>query len=175
MPTNAYFYLNRLLQRFDSSATQMGKPVQLLFALSLHRSGWTDVIDRLVEGTDIEATDPSGVRWLIECKTTSDMGHTLQKKDCDGFKAAEKDKKKPGLAFCRIRPLSNWMLVEAVGLEEKYKYSEASLRLFPQHRNSEAIQKAFLEVCEREVPGLLDMPPDQIQNHLNNKVKDLSR
>ena len=162
--------LRRLLAHVGGSAP-LGKPAQLLLALGLHDLGWKILAEHESEDIDIEAQDPSGKRWGIECKLTQAHSKVLEAKDLQDLKKAASLGLSPVLAFHRLGPLSGWMLVEAGGLSGDVDYTEAYLRLIPAVAQEGPINDAFTQALERELPALLALPPGEVQGALNEKVK----
>ena len=107
--------LQRLQRKFGIKGTpsgSFGKIVQKLLALSFHEMGFTNIVERGVQGVDIDITSASNQKFAIEVKTTEkllilltiDNIHALRDRTHDGYQ--------PVIAVLRLAPLENWILAE---------------------------------------------------------------
>lgn len=95
---------------------EFGKLCQKLFALSYRRAGFVHVIERGVQGVDVDAADGQR-KFATEVKTTLGTAIVFQAKDVAGLVARQNDGYLPLLGVLRLSPLSDWLLADAAHLE----------------------------------------------------------
>ena len=92
---------------------EFGKICQKLLALSCKRAGFDKIVEREVQGVDIDASNNAGIKYAIEVKTTTDDSINIADKDIKGLADRQKDGYKPLLAALRIDALEDWIFAEA--------------------------------------------------------------
>lgn len=95
---------------------EFGKLCQKLLAITFLRAGFAHVVERGVQGVDVDAAD-GNVKYSTEVKTTVNDAIIFQRKDVAGLKARKCDGYQPLLAALRLSPLSDWLLADADYLE----------------------------------------------------------
>jgi Holliday junction resolvase len=110
MNTSTFRKLSELHQRHG--AREFGKICQKLLALAFRAAGCGHVVERGVQGVDIDAAW-EGERYAAEIKTTKKWSVSLAKKDIAGLASRTKDGYRPLLGILRLAPLSNWILADA--------------------------------------------------------------
>lgn len=95
---------------------EFGKQCQKLLAICFHRAGFGHIVERGVQGVDVDAADGAGSRYTTEVKTTLGDAIQFQEKDAVGLTARRADGYAPVLAALRLSPLTDWLLVDAAGL-----------------------------------------------------------
>jgi len=107
--------LRKLQRKFGIKGTAsgpFGKIVQKLLALSFHDMGFINIVERGVQGVDIDITSKSNKKYAVEVKTTekfsiplsNDNVQALRDRTCDGYQ--------PIIAALRIAPLERWILAQ---------------------------------------------------------------
>jgi len=107
--------LRKLQKKYGIKGTAsgpFGKIVQKLLALSFHEMGFSNIVERGVQGVDIDITSESDKKYAVEVKTTekfsiplsSDNVQALRDRTCDGYH--------PMIAALRLAPLEKWRLAE---------------------------------------------------------------
>jgi hypothetical protein len=114
MHRSTFEWLTRLHARYG--AREFGKLSQKLLAITYRHAGFFHVIERGVQGVDVDAAGDRA-KYSTEVKTT--VGHAVffQAKDVAGLEARKRDGYQPILAALRLSPLSNWLLADAEHLE----------------------------------------------------------
>jgi hypothetical protein len=95
---------------------EFGKLCQKLLALSYRRAGFVHIVERGVQGVDVDAGDGQ-VKYATEVKTTINHAVQFQAKDVDGLRARKCDGYHPLLAALRLSPFSDWLVADADHLE----------------------------------------------------------
>jgi hypothetical protein len=95
---------------------ELGKLCQKFLAIAFRRAGFVHVVERGVQGVDVDAAS-GGVKYSTEVKTTLNHAIMFQAKDVAGLKARQCDGYQPLLAALRLSPLSDWLLADAEHLE----------------------------------------------------------
>jgi hypothetical protein len=109
-----YEWLKELHERYD--AREFGKLCQKFLALAYRRAGFGHVVERGVQGVDVDAAD-GRVKYATEVKTTINHAIVFQDKDVAGLRARKCDGYQPLLAALRLSPLSDWLLADAEHLQ----------------------------------------------------------
>jgi hypothetical protein len=110
MQQATYVWLTRLYDRFGPR--EFGKLGQKLLAVTYRCAGFVHVVERGVQGVDVDAAGDYG-KFSTEVKTTIAHAILFQPKDVDGLKARKCDGYHPLLAALRLSPLSDWLLADA--------------------------------------------------------------
>jgi hypothetical protein len=94
-------------------AREFGKIVQKLLAIAFRHAGFHRIVERGVQGVDVDAAGDSGERYSTEVKTTQMSTVHFAEKDRKGLIARQMDGYQPLLAVLQLRPLSDLYLVHA--------------------------------------------------------------
>jgi hypothetical protein len=162
MEPQSFLLLGRLQQSAFSS--DFGKICQSLLALTLHQNGFPHVVNRLVEGVDIDASGDLG-RFAIEVKTTEGREVLVGEKELKGWKERSQDRYLPVLAVLRISLLSEWTLCDASDLP-KGTHRIQRLRLHEIDALTDVVTGAFDAVVFSHVPDLLNLTGRSPLDHL---------
>jgi hypothetical protein len=110
MRTATYFRLTRL--HACHGAREFGKICQKLVALAFRHGGFTHVVERGVQGVDVDAAREMD-KYAAEIKTTTGSRVVYQSKDAAGLASRCQDGYRPLLGVLRLSALSDWYLVDA--------------------------------------------------------------
>jgi hypothetical protein len=110
MRTEIYECLTELRGRYGPR--EFGKICQKFLALAYRSGGCMHVVERGVQGVDVDAAWGQE-KYSTEVKTTTTNCVAYQRKDADGLAARQRDGYRPLLAVLRLRLLSEWYLVDA--------------------------------------------------------------
>jgi Holliday junction resolvase len=113
MQTTTYRRLCLLHQRHGPR--EFGKICQKLLALAFRAGGCDHVVERGVQGVDIDA-GWGAAKYTAEIKTTKKSAIHLASKDIAGLAARRADGYHPLLGLLRLAPLADWLLVDATSL-----------------------------------------------------------
>lgn len=110
MRRETYEWLMLLYGRYG--AREFGKLSQKLLAITFRRAGFVHVVERGVQGVDLDAAGGEA-KYSTEVKTTINQAIMFEAKDMAGLKARSCDGYHPLLAALRLSPLSDWLLADA--------------------------------------------------------------
>jgi hypothetical protein len=121
-------------------AREFGKIVQKLLAIGFRGAGFDRVVERGVQGVDVDAAGGSTERYTTEVKTTQYDTVPFAIKDANGLAVRQQDGYVPLLAVLRLTPLSELFLVHTAQLRcgrlqisslRPYRFRELEGRLQP--------------------------------------------
>lgn len=167
MDSGAFLLLRQLQQ--SSIGSDFGKICQSLVALTLRENGFDHVVNRLVEGVDIDAWGDLG-QFAIEVKTTEGREVFVGEKDIKGWKERSRDHYAPVLAALGISLLSEWTLCDAIDLP-KGSYRIQRLRLHEIVPLTRIVTSNFDTMVEKHVPTLLSLTHHSPLEHLKALLK----
>jgi len=108
-----------LLQKLQKKFGVKGKPsgtfgkiVQKLLALSFHELDFTNIVERSVQGADIDVTDRRNRKFTFEVKTTERLSIPLSPDNVDALRDRTKDGYSPVIAVLRLSPLEDWIFAK---------------------------------------------------------------
>jgi len=107
--------LQKLQKKFGVKGTPsgpFGKILQKLLALSFHEMGFTNIIERGVQGVDIDITSESNQKFALEVKTTEKLSIPLTPDNVQALRDRTHDGYQPVVAVLRLAPLENWILAK---------------------------------------------------------------
>lgn len=151
MQRATYEWLNLLYERFGPR--EFGKLCQKLLALSYRRAGFLHVVERGVQGVDVDAARGE-MKFATEVKTTINDGIMFQAKDVAGLKARRADGYLPLLGVLRVSPLSDWLLADAQHLLPG-RLALDKLRPYRRYDLENHLRPLFAEVVEQHAETAL--------------------
>lgn len=107
--------LQKLQKKFgikDTPSGPFGKIVQKLLALTLHEMGYVNIVERGVQGVDIDITSESNQKFAFEVKTTVKLSIPLTPDNVQALRDRTYDGYQPVIAVLRLAPLENWILAK---------------------------------------------------------------
>lgn len=159
--------LRRLHEEFG--AGPFGKIAQKLLALSLVDLEFTHVVERGVQGVDIDASGNMG-KFALEVKTTEGSSVSLSSENIDALRGRVRDGYTPLIAALRLAPLERWICAR-VPLNELYpgEVSIYRLRAYRTHEIERPLAGAFQQVVREHFRGTLRGG----QGYLNRQLKKM--
>jgi hypothetical protein len=146
LTTESYCLLKDLHARHGPR--EFGKIVQKLLAIAIQHAGFSRIVERGVQGVDVDAAADTLERYAAEVKTTIKNAVFFGSKDLEGLSARQHDGYQPMLAVLRLAPLSELFLVHAATLRCG-RLPIASLRPFRCRELENRIEPCFRRaVCE---------------------------
>jgi len=142
MKTEIYERIFHLHHKFGPQ--EFGKICQKLLAIAFRMGGYSRIVERGVQGVDIDAAGDDMEKFTIEVKTTTSRDFNFEQKDYEGLKKRQEDGYKPVLAALRIDRFADWIFAKA----EKFKPSRIyidSLRIHSLEKLEENIIPLFDE------------------------------
>jgi hypothetical protein len=146
-----YEWLNLLYDRYGPR--EFGKLCQKLLAISYRRAGFIHVVERGVQGVDVDAAGGQA-RFATEVKTTINGAVVFQAKDAAGLNARRADGYLPLLGVLRLSPLSDWLLTDAEHLAPG-RLAIDSLRPYRRHDLEGDLRPLFAEVVDQHAESAL--------------------
>lgn len=107
--------LQRLQKKFGirgSPSGPFGKIVQKLLALSFYEIGATNIVERGVQGVDIDITLESNQKYTLEVKTTEKLLFSLTSDNVQALRERSYDRYQPVIAVLRLAPFENWVFAK---------------------------------------------------------------
>ena len=86
-----------------------GKIAQKLLALAFYYVGYTHIVERGVQGVDIDAADGQGKKYTLEVKTTAGDSISMSQDNIDALHARARDGYVPIIAALRLRMFEQWL------------------------------------------------------------------
>jgi hypothetical protein len=150
--TSTYDLLRRL--HAEHGPREFGKICQKLIALAYRQGGCQHVVERGVQGVDVDCAWHSQEKFATEVKTTQTARVQFMPKDAAGLSRRACDGYQPLLAVLRVAPLSEWLILHASHLEAKVWLLD-SLRPYRCPSLEARIQPLFEQVVEAHFDGAL--------------------
>ena len=141
-----------------SPSGSFGKIVQKLLALSFHEIGFTNVVERGVQGVDIDITGTSNQKFAFEVKTTEKLSISLSSDNVEALRDRTKDGYSPVIAVLRLFPLEDWIFAKipidevpigTVLIESLRRYRMKDLESQLSTIFDKVVQKHFYGIMER--------------------------
>ena len=107
---DTYLALDTIHSKYG--AGMFGRIAQKLLAITLRKSGFDRVVDRQVQGVDIDLAGV-GTKYSVEVKTTKDDVTPIEDKDVTGLREKEADGYLICLAVLKLSLLSQWIVGHA--------------------------------------------------------------
>ena len=136
----------------DETEKEYGKLVQKLLALALLEAGANALIERSIQGIDLEF-DLAGQTYGLEVKTSTSQAVRLSAKDVSGLDRLVEQGMEVRLAVLLGGPLEDWIMAGYYPKEFAPGKDYTSFRLRP-YRDPELevrIARPFAEVVERHL------------------------
>ena len=111
MNIDSYNRLCRISERFQPR--KFGRICQKLLALALRSAGYDHVVEREVQGVDVDAARIGGPRYSIEVKTTKGPTIALSAKDFECLRQRLADNYLTVIAVLRLSPLGDWIAIDS--------------------------------------------------------------
>jgi Holliday junction resolvase len=137
-------------------AQEFGKLCQKLLAIAFRMAGYGHVVERGVQGVDVDAVRENGERYAIEVKTGREAFIVLDQNDFRALDARRIDGYRPVLAVLRLALFSEWYFVEAttvrpgrklIELLRPYRLKDLENRIKPYF--DQAVPQHFKEAMDR--------------------------
>lgn len=152
MNTRTYELLKILHRRHGPR--RFGKLCQKLLAIALSSAGYERIVEREVQGVDVDAGGANGAKYAIEVKTTKGEHVRFEEKDLEGLKRRAQDGYSPVLAVLRLRVLADWVFAKADDLSPG-SIHVATLRAHRLPELENAVSDCFDRVLQEHFDGVL--------------------
>ena len=162
--------LQKLQKKYGIKGTPsgpFGKIVQKLLALSFHEMGFTNIVERGVQGVDIDITSESNQKFAVEVKTTEKLSITISPDNVQALRDRTHDGYQPVIAVLRLVPLENWILAKApIGEIPTGKILIDSLRPNRMKDLESKLCPKFDIVVRKHFNGVLNRGEQYLKKHL---------
>ena len=169
MKIETYERLRRLHERYG--AQEFGKVCQKLLAISFGMAGYGHVVERGVQGVDVDAAEENGERYAVEVKTTTRQLVQFEQKDAEGLENRRKDGYQPLLAVFRLFLFSEWYFVKADRLKPGGIPFD-SLRPYRLRTLEDRIKPYFDQAMEEHFKGAMERSQAYLDGVLREKGID---
>jgi hypothetical protein len=146
--------------------TEFGKICQILLAISFCKLGFKQVVEKSVQGVDIDINDhPIFPKLSIEVKTTAENTVIIEPKDVQGLKVKEKEGYEIAYAVLRLGVLSDWIIAKGKGIPAgKIAIGRLQRREISDLQNK--IREVFPEVVAKYQNEILQKSNKNVLNYL---------
>jgi hypothetical protein len=163
MNSNTFNKLQEIHQKYGPQ--EFGKICQKLLAIAFHSGGYGHVVERGVQGVDVDAAREGGEKYSLEVKTTEKDAIVFGRKDEEGLSSRAKDGYRPLLAVLQVGPLSEWYFVESKRARVGTVIVE-SLRPYRQRELERVISPLFEDAVEAHHSGIMKVGQEYLDNIL---------
>lgn len=170
MKTEIYERLEKLHNKFGPQ--EFGKICQKLLAIAFRMGGYSHIIERGVQGVDVDAAGEDMEKFTIEVKTTITRDFNFEQKDHDGLKKRQEDGYSPVLAALRLDRFSDWTFAKADKLKPSRVYID-SLKIYSLKGLEEKISPLFDEAVMEHFEGTMNEGQSYLDNCLRQKGVEL--
>jgi Holliday junction resolvase len=176
MKARVYESLKALRQRFGPR--ECGKLCQKLLAIAFRKGGYRDIVERGVQGVDVDARRGDHEKYTIEAKTTTLRQIPLKDKDVAALQERRRqDGYQPVLAVLRIHAFYQWIFARAESLEagliaieglRPYRLGDLETLIDP------LFDAAVSEHCDRTLAGA-QVYLDRVLRQQGVRVEDMTK
>ncbi|ANO51881.1 hypothetical protein [Woeseia oceani] len=169
MKREVYRRLSKLSQESDK---EYGKLIQKLLAIAFCKAGATRLVERSIQGIDLEVTLPDERKIAVEVKTAQEQCVKFGKKDLDGLASQAEAALEPCFALLGSQLLDEWILARSCPNEIKpnQQYRLTQLRAYRDKGLEESIRQHFDEA----VIEFTDLPNSSRQAALDEVLRGFS-
>jgi Holliday junction resolvase len=172
MKTETYERLRSLHDKYGPK--EFGKLCQKFLAISFKMAGYNHIVERGVQGVDVDAAEENGDKFAIEVKTTVTKSITFGQKDVDGLQKRKEDGYQALIAVLRLNRFSNWIFARADVMKPGNKYID-SLRVYRLNKIEECITSFFDEVIKEHHEGAMCEGQKYLDEILRQKGVDITQ
>lgn len=174
MKTETYERLKKLHDKYG--AQEFGKLCQKLLAISFRMAGYGHVVERGVQGVDMDVKQENGEKYAVEVKTTEGKSVSFQPKDADGLESRHKDGYQSSvLAVLRLGLFSEWYFAKADKLQPGTNILVESLRPYRLQELEDHIKPYFDQAVNEHFAGTMEKAQGYLDEVLREKRADVRR
>jgi Holliday junction resolvase len=107
MKVNTFQHLQQIRDKFGPGI--FGKIAQKLLALAFREVGFSHIVERGVQGVDIDAANILGKKYALEVKTTDGENIPISRENIEALKDRTKDGYLPVIAALRVQMFEDWI------------------------------------------------------------------
>jgi len=172
METETYERLKKLHDKYGPQ--EFGKICQKFLAISFQMAGYNHIVERGVQGVDVDAAGESRGKYAIEVKTTVTKSINFDQKDVDGLQKRKEDGYQSILAVLRLDRFSDWIFAKADTIKAGSLYID-SLRVYRLHELERCIRPRFYEAVKEHFDGTVREAQRYLDNVLRQKGVEVHR
>ena len=167
-----YEVYRRLSELSKVSDKEYGKLIQKLLAIAFCKAGAVRLIERSIQGIDLEVTLPDERRIAVKVKTAQEQSVKFGKKDLDGLASQAEAGLEPYFALLGSQLLDEWILaryyVDEIKPNQQYRLTQ--LRTYRDKELEESIRQHFDEA----VIEYTNLPDTNRQGALDEVLRGFS-
>lgn len=164
MKTEIYEMLKELHDKYG--AQEFGKLCQKFLAIGFRKAGYNHIVERGVQGVDVDAAGEKGEKYSIEVKTTTAKSVKFEEKDVEGLQKRKEDGYQPVLAVLRLDRFSNWIFAKADTIKSGSLLID-SLRPYRLRQ----LEGCVCQLIDKAVKEHFDGVMQGAQRHLDNVLR----
>ena len=107
MRVRTFHRLHDIREKFGPGL--FGKIAQKLLALAFYDAGYPDVVERSVQGVDIDVADTRGKKYTVEVKTSDGDSISISQDNIDALRASVNNGYAPVIAALRMQMFEQWI------------------------------------------------------------------
>jgi len=154
MKTATFYQLRKLREEYGPGI--FGKITQKLLAMAFYNAGFHHLVERGVQGVDIDVANSAGEKYALEVKTTDGEAVPISKENIDALAARTSDGYIPMIAALRMQMFEDWILADVPLSQLRPGATTLSrLRGYRVGRLEELICPAFEEVVHEHSAAVL--------------------
>lgn len=164
MKTEIYDMLEKLHNKYG--AQEFGKLCQKFLAIGFQMAGYSHIVERGVQGVDVDAAGESGEKYAVEVKTTVRKSIKFEQKDVDGLQKRKEDGYQPVLAVLRLDRFSDWIFAKA----DTIKSGSICIDLLRAYRLHE-LERCICPFFDKAVKEYFEGTMREAQRYLDNILR----
>jgi len=172
MKTKTYERLKSLHDKYGPQ--EFGKLCQKFLAITFQMAGYSRIVERGVQGVDIDAAGESGEKYTIEVKTTVTKSINFEQKDVEGLQKRKEDGYQPVLAVLRLDRFSDWIFARADEIKPGSLYID-SLRVHRLRELEAGTRPLFDQAIENHFHRTMQEAQRYLDNFLRQKGVEVRR
>ena len=154
MKVQTLWYLQKLRKKYGPGP--FGKIAQKLLALSFREIGYTHIIERSIEGVDIDIAGEDSQKFALEVKTTDGLSISLSSDNIQNLRDRVRDGYSPVIAALRLAVFEDWILANIPVHELSAGHVLIDrLRAYRMRDMENLLCPAFEQVVEKHFEGTL--------------------
>jgi len=156
--------IRRLREKYGAGVT--GKLIQKLLAITFNKIGFKHIVERSVEGVDIDISGESG-KYALEVKTTESSFVNISKENIAALHKRIRDGYIPVIVAIRLAALERWIFSK-IPISELTpgKTQIDTLRAYRSYAIEQLISPAFEMVVNEHFQGTLVGGQQYLSEHL---------
>lgn len=170
MRTETLKLLQRLQKKFGLKGTPsgtFGKIVQKLLAISFHEMGAVNIVERGVQGADIDITLEPNQKYTLEVKTTEKLSFSLTPDNVQALLERTHDGYQPVIAVLRLKALENWIFAKiAINEIPQGMILIDKLRRYRMKHLERQLEPRFDIVVQKHFKGIWDKGEKYLKENL---------